>query len=97
MGYIEYMKPISWDHEKNERLKTERSVSFEDVLFHILSGDIVDTIDHPNQQQYPGQQIHVIVIEEYAYLVPFVESEEVVFLRTIIPRRKATKINLGDE
>jgi uncharacterized DUF497 family protein len=91
------MKPIAWDHKKNELLKAQRNVSFEDVVFHILSGDIIDTIDHPNQQRYPGQQIHVIVIEEYVYLVPFVESEEVVFLKTIIPSRKATKNYLGDK
>ena len=56
-----------------------------------MSGDILETIDHPNQQRYPGQQIHVIAIEDYVYLVPFIESEEEVFLKTIIPSRKATK------
>lgn len=85
------MKSITWDHNKNELLKAQRCVSFEDVVFHILAGDIFETIDHPNQQRYPGQQIHVIAIEDYVYLVPFVESEEEVFLKTIIPSRKATK------
>jgi len=85
------MKPISWNAEKNAVLKAERGVSFEDVVFHILSGDILDTLEHPNQERYPGQQIHVIAIEEYVYLVPFVESDEEVFLKTIIPSRKATK------
>jgi len=77
-------------------LKTERGVSFEDVVFHIMTGDILDTFDHPNQQRYPGQQIHVVAIEEYVYLVPFVESDEEVFLKTIIPSRKATKNYLGE-
>ena len=90
------MKPISWNAEKNAVLKTERGVSFEDVVFHILSGDILDTLEHPNQERYPGQQIHVIAIEEYVYLVPFVESDEEVFLKTIIPSRKATKSYLGE-
>ena len=90
------MKPISWNTEKNAVLKTERGVSFEDVVFHILSGDILDTLEHPNQERYPGQQIHVIAIEEYVYLVPFVESDEEVFLKTIIPSRKATKSYLGE-
>lgn len=89
------MKPISWDAEKNALLKAERGVSFEDVVFHITAGDILDTLDHPNQERYPGQQIHVIAIEEYVYLVPFVESEEEVFLKTIIPSRRATKSYLG--
>ena len=89
------MKPISWSTEKNTLLKAERGVSFEDVVFHIMAGDILDTVDHPNQECYPGQQIHAIAIEEYVYLVPFVESEEEVFLKTIIPSRKATKSYLG--
>lgn len=90
------MKPISWNAEKNALLKAERGVSFEDVVFHIMAGDILDTFDHPNQKRYRGQQIHAIVIEEYVYLVPFLESDEEVFLKTIIPSRKATKSYLGE-
>jgi len=52
-------------------------------------------LEHPNQERYPGQQIHVIEMEGYVYLVPFVESEDEVFLKTIIPSRKATKTHLG--
>ena len=77
-------------------MKAERGVSFEDVVFHIMAGDILDTVDHPNQTRYPGQQIHVIAIEEYVYLVPFVESDDEVFLKTIIPSRKATKSYFGE-
>ena len=90
------MKPISWNAEKNALLKAERGVSFEDVVFHIMAGDVLDTVDHPNQESYPGQQIHVIAIEEYIYLVPFVETDEEVFPKTIIPSRKATKSYLGE-
>jgi uncharacterized DUF497 family protein len=91
------MKPISWNPEKNTQLKAERGVSFEDVVFHIMVGDILETVDHPNQARYPGQQIHMIAIEEYVYLVPFVESDDEVFLKTIIPSRKATKTYRGDK
>lgn len=90
------MKPISWNAEKNALLKAERGVSFEDVVFHIMAGDILDTVDHPNQDRYPGQQIHVIAIEQCVYLVPFVETDEEVFLKTIIPSHKATKSYLGE-
>jgi uncharacterized DUF497 family protein len=89
------MKAITWDSEKNKRLQKERHVSFEDVVFHISVGGILDTFEHPNQERYPGQQIHVIEMEGYVYLVPFVESEDEVFLKTIIPSRKATKTYLG--
>jgi uncharacterized DUF497 family protein len=91
------VKPISWNPEKNALLKAQRGVSFEDVVFHIMAGDILDTIDHPNQARYAGQQIHVVAIEGYIYLVPFVESEHEVFLKTIIPSRKATKHYHGGE
>lgn len=85
------MKIISWDPAKNAVLRAERGVSFEDVVLHIQAGDILETYDHPNQSRYPGQQVHAIRMDEYVYLVPFVESEEEVFLKTIIPSRKATK------
>ncbi len=89
------MKLITWNQAKNALLKSERGVSFEDVVFHVMAGDVLDTFDHPNQERYPGQQIHVIAIEDYVYLVPFVESDEEVFLKTIIPSRKATKTHQG--
>lgn len=73
------MKTISWSPEKNALLKAQRNVSFEDVVFHIMAGDILDTVEHPNQVRYPGQQVHMIVIDEYVYLVQFIESEEEVF------------------
>ena len=86
------MKEITWNPEKNAKLRTERGISFEEVVFHIMNGDILDTVDHPNQERYPGQQIHVIAVEDHVYLVPFVESDEEVFLKTIIPSRKATRL-----
>lgn len=91
------MKPITWNVDKNAWLKAERNISFEDVVYHMMSGDILDTADHPNQIRYPGQKIHMVDIEGYVYLVPFVESEDEVFLKTVIPSRKATKTYLGDK
>lgn len=90
------MKRYAWNPEKNEQLKRSRGVSFEDVVFHIEVGDEVDLFEHPNQERYPGQKISVVLIEGYAYLVPFVESEAEVFLKTIIPSRKATKHYIGE-
>lgn len=89
------MKPITWNAEKNRFLQKERQVSFEDVVYHMSAGGILDTFEHPNQERYPGQRIHVIEIEGYAYLVPFDESEDEILLKTIIPSRKATKTYLG--
>lgn len=89
------MKTISWNPDKNALLKAERGISFEDVVFHVMAGDILDTIDHPNQDRYPGQQIHIVAVEDYVYLVPFIESDDEVFFKTVILSRKATKTYLG--
>ena len=85
------MKYFSWNEEKNQLLKDERQVSFEDVVFYISRGFLLDILEHPNQEKYQGQKIFVVEIDEYAYLVPFVEDEREIFLKTIIPSRKATK------
>ena len=84
------VKYFSWDNEKNESLKMDRQISFEEAIFHIERGDLLDILEHPNQQRYSGQRIFVVNIGGYAYLVPFVENETEVFLKTVIPGRKAT-------
>jgi len=89
------MTYYKWNYEKNERLKAERGLSFEQVILHIERGDLIDVIEHPNQSKYPNQQMLVVKIRDYAYLVPFVEDEEGRFLKTIIPSRKATREYLG--
>ncbi len=89
------MKTFAWNSEKNEILKAERGISFEEVVLNIQLGNEVDIFEHPNQERYPGQKISVVVIESYAYLVPFVENEEEIFLKTIIPSRKATNQYFG--
>ena len=91
------MKTFAWNVEKNERLKQERGITFEEIILNIQLGNEVDVFDHPNQNRYPGQKILVVLIESYAYLVPFVESEEEIFLKTIIPSRKATQQYLGSK
>lgn len=89
------MKPFNWNTEKSLILKAMRGVCFEDVVFHIAKGDILDDYLHPNQQRYAGQRIMVVGIDNYAYLVPYVENEDEIFLKTIIPSRKATEEYLG--
>jgi len=92
------MKYFSWNEEKNELLQTQRDVSFEDIVLYIEKGFLLDVLEHPNPEKYPGQKIFVVQVEEYVYLVPFVEDEKEIFLKTIIPSRKATKRYLrGDE
>ena len=76
---------------------TERGVSFEEIVFAIENGKVLDIIEHPNAAKYRNQKMYIVEWNDYAYLVPFVEDRETVFLKTIIPSRKATKRYLGGE
>jgi uncharacterized DUF497 family protein len=91
------VKYFAWDDAKNAKLRKERGIGFEDVVFHIERGDLLDILDHPKPDRYAGQRIFVIQRDAYVYLVPFVEDEQSVFLKTIIPSRKATRDYLGEE
>ncbi|MBM3265963.1 MAG: toxin [candidate division Zixibacteria bacterium] len=84
------MKYFLWDAKKNEQLKRERKVSFEQVVFHIERGDLLDILEHPDQAQYPNHRLFVLRIDRYSYVVPFVENSEYVYLKTIFPSRKLT-------
>lgn len=90
------MDHYQWSSAKNEQLKAERGLSFEQMVMHIEGGDLLAVSEHPNQARYPGQQILVVRVGNYAYLVPFVKSDEGRFLKTIIPSRKATRHFLGE-
>jgi hypothetical protein len=72
-------------------------IGFEDIVFHIERGDLLDILEHPNPSRYAGQRIFVVKREDYVYLVPFLEDEHMVFLKTIIPSRKATRQYLREE
>ncbi len=84
------MKIFDWSNEKNDWLKAKRGVCFEQVVILFEREDILDILEHPNQKAYPGQMMAVVRINEYVYLVPFVKDGDNLFLKTIIPSRKAT-------
>ncbi len=85
------MSHFVWNSEKNIQLIQERGISFERVIYHIERNEILNIIEHPNPSKYPGQRMFILDIGNYAYLVPFVETETEIFLKTIIPSRKATR------
>ena len=89
------MKSINWSADKNKLLIEERGISFEDFIFFLQNGKMLDDVEHPNKDKYPNQRIFVVEINDYAFLVPYVESAEEIFLKTIIPSRKATKSYFG--
>lgn len=85
------MKTYRWNEKKNEQLKQSRGISFEDVVLALESGGLLDVLAHPNPRQYPNQKVLVVAVMEYVYLVPHVEEADHVFLKTVIPSRKATR------
>jgi len=90
------MKQYNWDPEKNKQLIEDRGISFEEVIFHLQSDSLLDDVEHPNRESYGHQRMYVVAIEKYVYLVPYVESKDEIFLKTIIPSRKATRQYLGE-
>ena len=85
------MKQFNWNTEKSSKLKKERGVSFEEVVFYIERGCLLDILENPNKKKYGNQKIPVVKIEKYVYLVPFIQNNKELFLKTIIPSRKATR------
>jgi len=84
-------KPIQWNEEKDHQLQQDRGISFEMVVQAIEDGKSLDVIPHPNQGKYPSQEMLVIQIDDYVYLVPYVETEDYYFLKTAFPSRKMQK------
>jgi uncharacterized DUF497 family protein len=84
-------KIFNWNAEKNQLLMRERGISFERIVFEIASGNELAVLEHPNQEKYHGQKISMVQVDDYVYAVPFIETEEEIFLKTIIPSRKATR------
>lgn len=91
------MKPFRWNHQKNEQLKAERNISFEEIVLAIETDGLLDIVAHSNPGKYRNQRIFVVQVERYVFLVPFVEETDYYFLKTIVPSRKATRDYLKGE
>lgn len=93
MGY-----GFDFNKEKNEELKKSRNISFEEIIFHIPNGKLLDIIKHPNKEKYGDQKLLVVNVENYAFIVPFIkQNENTLFLKTIFPSRRMTKKYLNQK
>ncbi|MFZ1713224.1 MAG: hypothetical protein WAT53_09240, partial [Nitrosomonas sp.] len=81
------MKPVNRNPERNQQLVAGRGISFEDVVFYLQQGALLDDVEHPNEDKYPNQRVFVINIDDYVHLVPYVESRKEIFLKTVIRNR----------
>jgi hypothetical protein len=95
LSYDKTVKPFRWSPEKNELLRAQRGVGFESVVVAIESGGLLDVLVHPNPERYPRQLIAVVDLGGYAVLVPYAEADDHLFLKTVIPSRKANRDYLG--
>ena len=82
------MKYLNWSFEKNEILKAKRGISFEEIALLIESGHVLGIEENPGRS---NQKIYILEIENYAFIVPFVEKDNEIFLKTAFPSRKYTK------
>jgi uncharacterized DUF497 family protein len=83
---------FNWDDEKNERLQKERNISFEVIVLAIENDQLLDVLVHPNPEKYKDQKLYLVAVGDYVYIVPFREENEEIFLITIFPSRKYTKL-----
>ena len=96
--YTITMKLFDWDDQKNRELREERGISFEEIIFCISQpGGLLDIVEHPNSTRYKEQKVFIVSVRGYVYAVPFVESKERIFLKTIYPSRKLTKKYIGKD
>lgn len=86
------MPGVCWNEDKNKILKQTRKIGFEKIEKAIAKKQILKIFPHPNKQNYKNQKIMLVKINNYVYVVPFVEKENQLFLKTIYPSRKYTKI-----
>ena len=89
---------FTFSPEKNNKLILERNISFEEIIAAIGDGQLLEVLEHPNQTKYAGQKMYVVLAKDYVHLVPFIEDDKgSIFLKTIIPSRKAKKIYIEEE
>ncbi len=91
MKHIE--KRIEWSDEKNKQLQAERDLSFEAVIVALEQGKLIDIVPNPSSH-HSHQNVLVVEIDNYLVLVPFVEDESRIFLKTAFRSRKVTKNRL---
>jgi hypothetical protein len=97
---MRHIKPqYEFSADKNQQLIRERSISFEDVIVAIDGGAVLEIVPHLHRAKYPNQEIYVVSINDYVYLVPFVKKDEgTVFLKTVFHNQKLNKQYLsGDQ
>lgn len=88
---------FDWDPEKNEWLKAERNISFEEIALLLSAGCLWKVTQHPNQKKNPSQQVFLLPIDHYIFFVPFILDGDTVFLKTAFPHRKATQDYLQEK
>lgn len=88
LDYYYGMKYFNWSSEKNQILKQEQNLSFEEITYLIESGQILSVEENPGR---PDQKIYILEIDNYAVVAPFVETENEIFLKTAFPSRKYSK------
>lgn len=88
-----YLMTFNWNEEKNNKLKKERGISFEEIILAINDGKVIKVLQNPKKEKYPNQRMYLINYNNYIYVVPYVINEETkeIFLKTVFPSRFYSK------
>ncbi len=86
------LKNLLWSVEKDEWLRRERGISFDDIETALAEGKLLADLPHPNPSRFPSQRMLVVEVRDETYVVPYVEDQQRIFLKTIYPSRKARRI-----
>ena len=81
----------TFDPAKNAWLIQERGISFEQIIALIEGGKLIQVLEHPDKERYPGQLLYEVDVDGYVHVVPVVRESRTLFLKTIYPSRKATR------
>lgn len=79
------MKEIKWNLLKSERLKKTRGVSFEEII----DAQLLTIKEHSKREH---QEVMLFFYRQYVWVVPYVEEADYIFLKTLYPSRKLTKL-----
>jgi hypothetical protein len=82
---------IRWSEDKNSLLKQKLGFGFERIIIALDDGALVDDRRHINVDRYPNQRQLLIRLDDYIWVVPYVETEAEIFFKTFFPSRKATR------
>jgi hypothetical protein len=81
------MAEFRFSDKKNQTLRSERKIAFEDLI-PLLEIGSYKIIPNPNQKQHSGEYAFLVEYNGYPHVIPFIEGDGDIHLKTIVPMRR---------